>query len=312
MDACYHLRNTIQRFIDEGKFAEYVQIQPANTEIAPKKRVELPQDGKYINMITFSYGEQEDLFEDSLDLVRNRKNMETHEVFKLSGPPTTTWDEWMATPLTFSTKYVNHEVEMHNDPLVITLPIHGWNVTKVLIDGGSSLNVLFYEPYLHMGLTAEQMDSSTCTIYGFNGAASRPIEEIVLQVRAGPLVTNTRFCVVDAPSPYNVIMGRLWVHRLRGITSTYHHYLRFPTPMGEMEIKGDQQDARLCNLAEVRLDIEKDVAQQNGRKRRKANNKEITDGAFLVREASSVPETSTSATRIFLMGAFLDGGMGDK
>ncbi|XP_026378427.1 uncharacterized protein LOC113272848 [Papaver somniferum] len=155
----------------------------------------------------------------------------------------------MDTPLIFSTRDVNQEVEMHNDPLVITLSIHGWNVTKVLIDGGSSLNVLFYEPYLRMVLTVEQMDSSTCTIYGSNGAVSIPKREIVLQVRAGPLVTSTRFCVVEAPSPYNVIMGRLWVHRLRGTTSTYHQYLRFPTPMGEMDIKGDQQDARICNLA---------------------------------------------------------------
>ncbi|XP_026439788.1 uncharacterized protein LOC113338624 [Papaver somniferum] len=149
-DACYHLRNTIQRFIDEEKFTEYVQIQPADTEIAPKKRVDLPQDGKYINIITFSYGEQEELLEDILELARNRRKMETHKVFKLSGPPTTTWEKRMDTPLTFSTKDVNQEVEMHNDPLVITLPIHGWNVTKVLIDRGSSLNVLFYEPYLRM------------------------------------------------------------------------------------------------------------------------------------------------------------------
>ncbi|XP_026436641.1 uncharacterized protein LOC113334649 [Papaver somniferum] len=175
----------------------------------------------------------------------------------------------MDTPLTFSTRNVNQEVEMHNDPLVITLPIHGWNVTKVLIDRGSSLNVLFYGSYLRMGLTAEQMDSSTCTIYGFNGAVSIPRGEIVLQVQAGPLVTNTRFCVVDAPSPYNVIMGRLWVHRLRGTALTYHHYLCFPTPMREMEIKGDQQDARLYNLAEVIFNEEKFVARQHERKRRK-------------------------------------------
>ncbi|XP_026459740.1 uncharacterized protein LOC113360446 [Papaver somniferum] len=191
----------------------------------------------------------------------------------------------MATPLTFSRRDVNQEVEMHNDPLVINLPIHGWNVTKVFIDGGSSLNVLLYEPYLRMGLTAEQMDSYTCTIYGFNGEVSRPKGETVLQVHVVPLVTNTRFCVVETPSPYNVIMGRPWVHRLRGTTSTYHQYLRFPTPIGEMEIKGDQQDARLCNLDEVRLNEERAAAQQYERKRRKANTKEVKDRAFLVPEA---------------------------
>ncbi|XP_026452603.1 uncharacterized protein LOC113353106 [Papaver somniferum] len=145
-DSCYHLRNVIQIFIDEGKFMEYVQLQPTETEDIPKKRVEFPQDGKYINMITFSNGGQEEMLEDILELARNRKKVETHEVFKLSGPPSSTWEDWMPTPLTFSTKDVNQEVDMHNNPLVITLPIHGWNVTKVLVDIGSSLNVLFYEP----------------------------------------------------------------------------------------------------------------------------------------------------------------------
>ncbi|XP_026458415.1 uncharacterized protein LOC113358917 [Papaver somniferum] len=208
-DTCYHLISTIQRFIDDGIFTEYVQVQLSYCEVAPKKRMELPQDSKHINMITVYCGGQEEILEDILELDRNRRKMETHKVFKLSGPPTNTLEEWMDTPLTFSTRDINQEVQMHNDPLVITLPIHRWNITKVLIDGGRSLNVLFYEPYLRMGITAEQMDSSTCTIYGFNGAVSIPRGEIVLQVRAGPLVKNTRFCVVDAPSPYNVIMGRL-------------------------------------------------------------------------------------------------------
>ncbi|XP_026435823.1 uncharacterized protein LOC113333612 [Papaver somniferum] len=135
-------------------------------------------------------------------------------------------------PIEISAKDINQEVEMNNDPLVIALLIHEWNVTKVLDNGGSSLNVLYYDPFQRVGLYDEQMDSSTYTIYGFNGAASRLKREIVLQVRAGPMITNTIFFLIGAQSPYNVIMERLWVHRLRGTASTYHQYLRFPTPMG--------------------------------------------------------------------------------
>ncbi|XP_026383509.1 uncharacterized protein LOC113279010 [Papaver somniferum] len=135
-------------------------------------------------------------------------------------------------------------MEDHNDPLVLTLPVAGCNIKKILIDGGSSVNVLFYDTFKRMELNDEQLMSSYYTIYGFNGAPTKPLGEIVLQVDTGPMKIDTRFSVVDASSPYNAIIGRRWVHKLKGVVSTYHQYLRFPTPEGVMEIKGDQVTTR--------------------------------------------------------------------
>ncbi|GFS34928.1 hypothetical protein Acr_00g0036800 [Actinidia rufa] len=49
------------------------------------------------------------------------------------------------------------------------------------------------------------------------------------------------FIVVDCPSPYNAILGRPTLGGIKAITSTYHLKLKFPTPMGIGEIKGDQK-----------------------------------------------------------------------
>ena len=55
--------------------------------------------------------------------------------------------------------------------------------------------------------------------------------------------------MVKASSPYNAIMGRDWLHRMKAIPSTLHQKLRFPTVEGVMELNGDQVAAKQCVLA---------------------------------------------------------------
>ncbi|XP_026435802.1 uncharacterized protein LOC113333593 [Papaver somniferum] len=172
--------------------------------------------------------------------------------------------------MTFDAEDIEEDMEDHNDPLVLTLPVVGCNIKKILIDGGISVNVLFYNTFKRMELNDEQLMSSYYTIYGFNGAPTKPLGDIVLQVNAGPMKVNTRFSVVDAPSPYNAIIRRRWVHKLKGAATTYHQYLRFPTPEGVMEIKGDQFTARECQALQNHLNNEQDEQ----RKSRRARNKE--------------------------------------
>ncbi|XP_026413687.1 uncharacterized protein LOC113309449 [Papaver somniferum] len=114
----------------------------------------------------------------------------------------------MDAPITFEANDVEENMEDHNDPLILTLPIAGCNIKKILIDGGSSVNVLFYDTFKRMELNDEQLISSHHTIYRFNGVPTKPLGDIVLQINAGPMKIDTFFSVVDAPSPYNAIIGR--------------------------------------------------------------------------------------------------------
>ncbi|XP_026383391.1 uncharacterized protein LOC113278879 [Papaver somniferum] len=109
--------------------------------------------------------------------------------------------------MTFDAGDVEEDMEDHKDPLVLTLPVAGCNVKKILIDGGSSVHVLFYDTFKRMELNDEQLMPSYYTIYEFNDAPTKPLGDIVLEVKAGPMKVDTRFSVVDAPSPYNAIIG---------------------------------------------------------------------------------------------------------
>ena len=61
-----------------------------------------------------------------------------------------------------------------------------------------------------------------------------------------------RFLIVDAPSAYNVILGRPSLNAIRAIPSAYHMVVKFPTVNGVGTIPGDQRVARECYSASMK------------------------------------------------------------
>jgi hypothetical protein len=137
----------------------------------------------------------------------------------------------------------------HNDPLVVTLRIGNYDVQRVLIDQGSFAEVMYQDLYEKLGLSETELSNFTTPIFGFSGEPVVPLGKTMLPVLAGPINLQTEFIVVKASSPYNAIMGRDWLHRMKAIPSTLHQKLRFPTPEGVMELNGDQVAAKQCVLA---------------------------------------------------------------
>ncbi len=131
----------------------------------------------------------------------------------------------------------------HNDPLVITLRIGNYAVQRVLVDQGSFAEVMYQDLYTKLGLGEAELSSFTSPIFGFSGEPTVPLGKTVLPVLAGPINLQTEFIVVKVSSPYNAIMGRDWLHRMRAIPSTLHQKLRFPTKDGIMELNRDQVTA---------------------------------------------------------------------
>ena len=137
----------------------------------------------------------------------------------------------------------------HNDPLVVTLRIRNYDVERVLIDQISFQEVMYQDLYTKLSMGEAELSSFTSPIFGFSGEPVVPLGKTVLPVLAGPINLQTEFIVVKVSSPYNAIMGRDWLHRMRVIPSTLHQKLRFPTKTGIMELNGDQVAAKQCVLA---------------------------------------------------------------
>uniref|UniRef100_A0A2N9HMF9 RNA-directed DNA polymerase n=1 Tax=Fagus sylvatica TaxID=28930 RepID=A0A2N9HMF9_FAGSY len=147
----------------------------------------------------------------------------------------------------------------HNDPLVITLRIGNYDVKRVLIDQGSFAEVMYQELFEKLGLGKSDLSEYSSPVFGFSGESTIPVGKTTLPVLAGPINLQTEFIVIQAPSPYNAIMGRSWLHKMRAIPSTLHQKLRFPTKDGVMEISGDQVAAKQCVLAAARKGLPEKV-----------------------------------------------------
>ena len=59
------------------------------------------------------------------------------------------------------------------------------------------------------------------------------------------------FIVVDAYSPYTVIVTRPWFHTLGAVSSTLHQKVKYPSEGQIKEILGDQALARQCMVAAI-------------------------------------------------------------
>ncbi|XP_012835110.1 PREDICTED: uncharacterized protein LOC105955856 [Erythranthe guttata] len=136
----------------------------------------------------------------------------------------------------------------HNDALVISASISNYLVKKILVDGGSSADIIYYDAFEKLGIANAKLAPVKTPLVGFTGHAVEAVGEISLVLSLGSFpcrATNTvNFLVVKAPSTYNVILGRPSMNLFRAVPSTYHMKLKFPTASGVGEAVGDQRIAR--------------------------------------------------------------------
>lgn len=100
----------------------------------------------------------------------------------------------------------------HSDPLVVEMQIPNMIVERVLVDTGSSVNILYKSSLERMDLSSKDLEPCNQTIYNFLGEDMTPSGMIKLPITAGTLPLSKTvlesFIVVDCPSAYNAIMGR--------------------------------------------------------------------------------------------------------
>ncbi|KAJ9557119.1 hypothetical protein OSB04_011733 [Centaurea solstitialis] len=120
-----------------------------------------------------------------------------------------------AAKLTFDQDDLSGVNQKHHDALVIQLTIGNCLTKRVLVDVGSSANVIFSDTLKIMGIDRSNIVRRTTTLVGFNGDVTNTLGEIVLPVFAKGINKQTKFNVIDCPSAYNAILGRPWIHDMK-------------------------------------------------------------------------------------------------
>ena len=140
--------------------------------------------------------------------------------------------------VTFPLVGANQVLKPHEDSLVLILGVGGFEVRRVLVDLGNSADLLQMSAYKQMNYLPSAIENLERLLSGFNGATTTSLGDVVLPIQASPITLNVQFSMVDDLSPYNAIMGRAWLHRMKVIPSTYHQMVSYLTKEGQVNLLG--------------------------------------------------------------------------
>ena len=139
-------------------------------------------------------------------------------------------------PISFPPINPTRVITPHYNALVLTVYISSFDVHRVLVDSGSAADLLHLLAFKQMRVLLDHLSSTGRVLSGFNGATTWTIGDIAFSVEAGPVTQQVFFLVVEDLGPYNVILGRAWLHAMKVVPSTYHQKISYLTMFGQVDL----------------------------------------------------------------------------
>ncbi|KAI5433971.1 hypothetical protein KIW84_020996 [Lathyrus oleraceus] len=115
----------------------------------------------------------------------------------------------------------------HNKALHITMECKGAVLSHVLVDTGSSLNVLPKQILKKISVEGVVLTPSDLIVRAFDGSKRSVFGEVTLSVKIGPEVFDIIFYVMDIQPAYSCLLGRPWIHAAGAVSSTLHQKLKY-------------------------------------------------------------------------------------
>ena len=143
-------------------------------------------------------------------------------------------------------------IQPHDDALVIILRIGGYDVKRVMVDQGSTAEIMYPHLFKGLNLRTEDLTPYNSPLVSFEGKIIIPKGQIILPVQTGSKTVEVDFIVEDAYSPYSSIVARPWLYTLGAVSSTLHQKIKYPSGGKIEEILGDQTMAPQCMIAAIR------------------------------------------------------------
>ena len=260
---CIQLRKEIEYLIRRGYLRRFIapenqpqnqaqnQAQAQQPPLPPQQTTTQPQQplGE-IHVISGGFaggGESSSARKAHLLSIRSGEVVEVQAVSKLPR---------FDTSITFYDSDLEGCQHPHDDPLVIRAVVANKTVHRVLIDKGISADIIFASAFDKMDIERERLEPVSTHLRGFSGEKVLPLGSIQLVLTLGDppfqATTTARFLVVDAPSAYNMLLGRPSLNAIKSIPSAYHMMIKFPTVSGVGMDRGDQCVARECYSASMK------------------------------------------------------------
>jgi len=158
-------------------------------------------------------------------------------------------DDAFDVDLVFTKVDLQDIVHHDNDPVVISVVTAGRKVHRVLVDQGSSTDVMFWTTFNKLQLSPDMLRPYIGCLYGFAGDQVEVRGHLELRTTYtygnASRTKNIRYLVVNAPSAYNMLLGRPTLNRLGAVPLTRHMKMKLPDLAGKViTMKSDQKEAK--------------------------------------------------------------------
>ena len=130
--------------------------------------------------------------------------------------------------LGFSDEDKAETIQPHDDALVVTPKIGGYDVRRVLVDQGSAVKIMYPNLYKRLNLKPKNLTTYESPLVSFEGKTVILKGQIRLPIQTDLEVMKVDFIVVDSYSSYTAIVARPWFHALRAVSFTLHHKVKYP------------------------------------------------------------------------------------
>jgi hypothetical protein len=227
-DECIALRKEIGYLLSKGHFKDLLGRKKTRTqdpEKTPEKATPPPADAKVINFIAGG----SDICGTSYSAA---KRSAKESKLENGERPIRTSTLTSQRIITFDEDDRNNIQDPHHDSLVITLFIANHYVRRILVDGGSSVNIIQHDVLKKMNIPDSDIVPRSSVLVGFSGEIKNTLGDIKLPIYIEGVISVHKFCVIDNLSCCNVLLGRPWIHDMKAVPSTYHQCVKLTTPWG--------------------------------------------------------------------------------
>ena len=145
----------------------------------------------------------------------------------------------------------------HDDPIVIECKIANQRVGRILIDTGSSSDLISYRCLEKLKYKPSSMLPASYPLVGFGGGVVHPVGMIDLPIRFGEKGKGRhmviKFLVVEELTAYNLIIGHPTLNLSKAVIIPSLMLIKFERDDGTVgSLSGDQKMARECYLSDIK------------------------------------------------------------
>ena len=200
---CRNLRDHLDQLVQEGKpksLLHHSSGQGNQTSSDSRKNAHSGPPLRTINVIFTAPGKTGSCPTRVMSMARSSADENSSELkrARILTQPT----------LGFSGKDKAGIIQPHDDTLVVTLRIGGYDVRRMMVDQGSAVEIMYPDLYKGLNLKPEDLTAYESPLVSFEGKTVVPNGQIRLPIQTDSEVVEVDFIVVDSYSPYTAIVAR--------------------------------------------------------------------------------------------------------